>query len=440
MALLFTSPTESWVRGLKPHQPSHVQNLLRPLLSNNAVLDASDTGTGKTFTTLAICRILGASPRVIAPKATRNDWEAASALMGVPIEFWNYEKARLSKNGLGHEQKWGKGSMWVWDKPCEIMVFDECHRCGGSTTLNGKMLRSARKAANYVICLSATVADNPLQMKNVGVALNLFTNQFYRTWLFRHGVKPHWAGGWCFAEDRQEQRAAMEKLHTEIFPRKGARMQRKLIPGFPETQIDIKLVDASDNRTAAKLAKELQEARDNDFATYQYCRMGLENLLIEPALDLIEDAVEGGGVVVFTNYINVLDDLVTRLQRRKLSVGSIDGRQTGESGEAERTKFKKAFQANRLNVLVVNVQAGGAGLSLHDPTGQVERTTFIFSTDSGRQLKQVLGRVHRVGGAFSRQFLMGFKNTVQEEILLTSRQKIANIDALNGEQLDSLKF
>ena len=39
-------------------QIQHVDNIVRIVRANTCVLDASDTGTGKTFTAMAACYIL----------------------------------------------------------------------------------------------------------------------------------------------------------------------------------------------------------------------------------------------------------------------------------------------------------------------------------------------------------------------------------------------
>lgn len=420
--------------GLRPYQIPHVQNLLRALLYCGAALDASQTGTGKTFCTLAVARVLGASPLIIGPKAAKAEWEMAGEKMGVPVEFINYEKARRESYGLGREKKWGSGSFWEWSIRPQLLVFDECHLASGATSLNGKLLRSAKKAAQYVLALSATAADNPAHLKNLGIALGLFESKNYYHWLMRHGMKPGVFGGLELTKDKDKARAGMAKIHAQIFPKRGARMQRDLIPDFPKTLIDVKMVEVE---SAGRVMEELSKTSEfNDPQEYIRLRQELDDLLVDPVVEMaLGEIAEGRKVVVFPKFVRTLDALA-----KKLGAVTIDGRQTGDAGDVERRRIKEAFQNNDLDCVIVNQQAGGAGLSLHDPTGQVERTAFIFPCDSGRTLKQIFGRVHRDGGAFSRQFLLGFRGTLQEQILLTNLEKIRRIGALNNEELDSLRL
>ena len=54
---------------LLSYQVGHVLQLTECLRLRNRVLDASDTGTGKTYCAIAACSILKLSPIIICPKS-----------------------------------------------------------------------------------------------------------------------------------------------------------------------------------------------------------------------------------------------------------------------------------------------------------------------------------------------------------------------------------
>ena len=56
------------------YQVEHVERLAYSLTSYNRVLDASDTGTGKTYTSVAVCKIFGWKPFIICPKSVITSW------------------------------------------------------------------------------------------------------------------------------------------------------------------------------------------------------------------------------------------------------------------------------------------------------------------------------------------------------------------------------
>lgn len=393
--------------------------------------------TGKTYSSLVVARIFQCAPLILGPKATRAGWEDAAKLMGVDIQFLNYEKARRDSYGLGFEKPHGSGSYWVWNVRPVMMIFDEAHLCGGSTSLTGKLLRSSRKAAEYVLVLSATLADNPTQMKNVGQTLGLFDGKGYYHWLQRHGVHPDYTGAMAWTDDPEKQRAALAKIHAALFPSRGARLRRCEIPGFPETQIDTLLLEPEADVSEA--SKQLADG--GELADRMAARQVLEEEIVEQLQSPILAEIENNCcVAVFLNFRNALDKASAWAKKKKISHGIIDGRQTGEKGDAERRETIRRFQTNEDKLVFVNCAAGGAGLNLHDPQGLVERVSFIVPSENGRQMKQVCGRVHRTGGAFSRQYFCGLRGTIQEDNLKSNQTKIRNIDTLNGDDLDSLIF
>ena len=59
---------------LLTHQKSHYKNILTSIKSHSRALDASDTGTGKTYVACKVCKELGFIPFVICPKSVVPSW------------------------------------------------------------------------------------------------------------------------------------------------------------------------------------------------------------------------------------------------------------------------------------------------------------------------------------------------------------------------------
>lgn len=473
-----------------------------------SALDASDTGTGKTYAALAVARELKTVPFVVGPVNARVSWERAADHMGVEIEYQNWEKLRgkrVLKGGVEidrlqikqvpgelfdnpaqvqgwrsgklrlakrtswadasqiltdaggpttymqegewtfppakvnqvrltdsewlEEYKYGSGSYLKWKEPRTLGFFDEVHRAGGGKTLNSKMLIAARREFQYILALSATAADDPMQMKALGFTLGLHelngANGF-RPWLLRHGCNlDDETNRISFSLNTNRQQAAFSSLSKELFPAHGSRMVKSQIPGFPHSQIDVKLLTAPPK--ALKLAAtswvgEMQE---------------LEMLMVPEIVELTEDAVAEARVAVFVSYVATREALVKAFQKKfgASQVGWIDGSQNSAEGARERQRFIDLFQANKLAVIIVNSQAGGESINLHDPTGKVERISFITPQASGRRLSQILGRVDRGGGANSTQFLLYFAGTAQEKTAERVKSRINNIALLNDSDL-----
>jgi len=437
--------------SLLNYQIPHCERIYGSLCTRGYALDASDTGTGKTVVALECCKRLGVVPLVVGPKSARGGWEYIAEEMGSAVDFVGYEKLRGkrketvdTKGNLRYnadtdwliEKPWGSGSFLTWKNAPRMIIFDEVHRAGGSTSLNSKMLIAAKRLAEYVLALSATAADDPRQMKALGYVLDLHglgkrTRALtdYIGWLLRHGCTPGWAGGFDFTRDSEKGEKAFRLMHAEIFGSgKGVRMEKNLIPSFPRTTIDVKLFTA-DNK-AVELASELHEINRRGHAGLAEsisARQALEILKIPFLVDAAKDFVLTSKVVFFVNFSKTLKHLQKELPGSWVV--------WGEQSDAERRKVIQDFQSNHLDFLICNIQAGGESVNLHDPTGKLERTALISPCDSGRRYTQVLGRVHREGGAFSQQYVCFFAETYEAAVAKRMRAKACNITLLNDGEL-----
>ena len=78
---------------LWPHQIQALESLRNTINSRGAALDASDTGTGKTYVAAHLAKELGLPVGIIAPKAVLPSWARVLKEVGVtPTFLLNYEK------------------------------------------------------------------------------------------------------------------------------------------------------------------------------------------------------------------------------------------------------------------------------------------------------------------------------------------------------------
>lgn len=463
--------------GLRDYQKSHAEQLFAALMTHGAALDGSDTGTGKTFVACTLARELGVTPLVVAPNNCLQTWIEVAETVGAQVHVVNYEwlrrkrkvhkkelfdgtfrEQRLSYSEYGEERPVGRsGTQWVWKDSYALAIFDEVHRCGGGTTINSKFLISAVRQFQKVLCLSATAADSPTQLRALGFALRLHELKDYRWWVLKNGCKPGTFGGYEFTRDYDEQLEVMARIGSHIYPARGSRICKDEVPGFPKTQIDVRLIQP-DGKKAAKLAQELRDeferlmelaGKDEEVSgdveeqirtrnpkrleTLTRLRQALEILKVPDLVDFARDYARTSKVVLFVNYTETLQKLVQKLKKEFKFVDFIDG-----SNVKWRRSIEKHFQNNEIDVLVVNNQAGGEAISLHDPTGRVERTTGISPCFAPRIIKQVLGRVHRDSGAFSQQFFLYFAGTVEANAAAALKNKMTRIETLNAAELHGI--
>lgn len=75
-----------------PHQVGDAGGMLQSLRRHGAALNAGETGTGKTYSCMAVARELSVAPVVVCPKAVMPSWQKVAEAFGGQCHTINYEK------------------------------------------------------------------------------------------------------------------------------------------------------------------------------------------------------------------------------------------------------------------------------------------------------------------------------------------------------------
>ena len=138
-------------------QIPHVLQLEESLLNNNCIIDSSDTGTGKTYTTLALVKKRGLTPFIICPKSVIKSWIDVANDFNIKIfGISNYELLKENKYYNENLEKIDFQYMEkivVNDKETNIflfpqdviVIFDEAHRCKNYKSETSNLLLSIKK-------------------------------------------------------------------------------------------------------------------------------------------------------------------------------------------------------------------------------------------------------------------------------------------------------
>ena len=138
--------------------------------------------------------------------------------------------------------------------------------------------------------------------------------------------------------------------------------------------------------------------------------------------ELMDEAVDGGHrVLVFSQFVSMLQILQTQLQKRDLRYCYLDGSTT------ERMKIVREFNSDKsIPVFLISLKAGGSGLNL---TGA--DTVIHFDPWWNPAVEdQATDRAHRIGQkrtVYSIKLLT--RGTVEEKVLEMQRRKKSIIDA-----------
>jgi superfamily II DNA or RNA helicase len=424
-----------------PVQKSHITSLADSLRKHKAALDASATGTGKTLCASLVAKELKAKVLVVCPKAVIPSWRRELGEQEIAAEVINYEKLRAGKSAYG---KW-VGKKWEWALPEEsLIIWDEVHKCKNPKAQNTRMLIAAK--GHYNLMLSATVADDPTELRGVGYQLGLFELNKFWGWCRSHGCRPN---PWGAMEFDHRKSGALQKIHDQIMPSRGSRMTVEDMAGhFAENFIIDDPLDFSDDGEIKKLYEEMeseledlksQMATDSDNPAAQAlvaqlrARQAVELCKVPLIVNMIDEVVneEGRSVAVFVNFDATINALTERLQVTEKAISIIRGGQSG----AEREEAISRFQNNNSRIVLCNMEAGGVGVSLHDTTGERPRTALISPNFNAKSMVQVLGRIHRAGAKSPAiQRLLVAEGTVEEKVAKSVKEKIKSQEILNGSK------
>jgi superfamily II DNA or RNA helicase len=413
---------------LLPYQIPHAERILKALHTHGLAIDGSDPGVGKTYVAAAVAHETRVPVLVICPKVSIPVWKRVLNGFDVrAVDVLNYEKLRTGKTPNG---RWNERKQFEWTIPDDaLIIFDEVHRCKAKDSQNAKMLKDAK--GRRVLLLSATLAENPMELRAVAHVTGLSDWHGFWSWLLRHGCKKG-RFGMQFDKNRAD---VLAKLHHELFVERGSRLKiAELGDQFPETQITAEAMDFGDEiediykEMEAELAA-LDEAAANDKPAQQLtiqlrARQAVELCKVPGIVSLAEDFLqEGKSVVIFTNFRATLEALCNKLNTTCAIYG--------EQPASWRQKCIDDFQSNLQRVIVVNIQAGGVSVSLHDTLGTHPRVALVCPTYSGTELRQALGRVHRSGGTKSLQRILFAAGSVEEKVCVRVNAKLERMDLLN---------
>lgn len=440
--------------GLFEYQRKDVRALVDILQRRGSALNGGDTGTGKTFTTCAVAVALGLPIFGIVPKPVVPDWfDVASAVGADILGLTNYESAKNGKyyklvnEFLAEErsncpylrkEKTQDGTEYHWDLPPCLVVFDEAHRGKNNKTQTAKFMESARVLIDRgckIMILSATITDSVECFRTPAYLLG-YTQlglHAYRTWLRMQkpqkvrivpndmpaimalGVVngPHTRDETipeilhrivyqgpdkCGVRTRiRDLQADQDLVIRDMFRENDVAAQTYDMSPEVEAEIEAAHIAIQDALTALKTKQQTEEC---SLTIILRARQRIEMLKVPTLVMLAMEYIDQGkSVVIFVNFNETSTRLFEQLDpfiqdEHQSFVTFINGSQSPE----ERRYNITSFQQDRSRVMIANIRAGGVGISLQDKNGTYGRVSLISPTWSSIELKQALGRIHRVGG------------------------------------------
>ena len=435
--------TESEIMDkLLKFQVKHVDQLLQALKKFNTALDGSDTGTGKTYSALALAALLDLSVFVICPKSVISSWRRVAQIFKVKIlGIINYESIKMGryydekgvKTVCPYIEVLDKGQEFKWKLPDKtLLVFDEAHKCKNIKSQNARLMMCAKGNVSKILMLSATIADRPQFFANCAYMLDFCNN----VKIFNIYLKT--------LQNMNPNDSIMLSLHKKIFPNKGSRLRiADLGDLFPKNQIVPEAytmgadIEQQIQEQYELLSVAVQDLKNKEKMAIHpleriiRARQKIEALKIQTLIELANDYVENGhSVAIFINFKDTLNLLANKLNTNCVV--------NGEQDLKQRDYCVDSFQDNKQKLIICQIQSGGVGINLHDIHGGHPRVSLISPSWSAGDLIQALGRIHRANGrTHCLQRIIFCANTIEDQICANLQVKINNYSQINDGEAES---
>lgn len=439
--------------NLYPYQRDQADFLVDTLRAHRGAANLSPMGTGKTLVGCEVVRRLGdPATVVVCPPAASSAWRRWGAELGVEVELTSYDKLRNGRSPFGHwkTREWCGRIIrdFEWNREVGLIIYDEAHRCKGEKTLNSKTLIGAHRAGIPTLLQTATLAETPLDLKAAGLLLGLYKQDFWG-WAQKNGCYRSPWGGLKFTENRVRGLEIMSRLNQQLMQR-SCRISYAEIPDFPETQIEPLMLTLDNPEEVDRLYETmsasldaLHEASLNDvnpehpLTSLLRARQQLETLKVPLMVDYAADAREQGmSIVLFFNFSESVQRAVEMLSEYDRTVTIVGGQ-----SERQRAESERLFQTNDVRQLVAQSDAGNLALSLHDLDGGFPRMVVASPGWSGMGMRQLFGRVCRVGGrSKSLQRVALISDSVEEQVAGAFSGKLNNLDMLQDQDFMPLNL
>lgn len=315
-----------------------------------------------------------------------------------------------------------------------LIIFDEAHRgkngFGANKTVNNTLVASARAALSrrrrvFLLLLSATITDKLENTDFLTYTLGMF-KPYTRQSATRFTANLERLA-------RQENKPVLQKLHEVIFPAMGSTMPPLDLEVAQQSQIRARVYRVSKevaaqietlHREIRRLLAEIRaKGPSAGFGRIIRAWMQIELLKVPVFVDVILRKLrDGHSPVIGVNFnesrkqmYDMLLDLAGRPENAIIfvpperrddpeAVHSINGRALmagkiaqihGGQTIAERDAEVAKFEADQAWVALINVKAGGVGVSLQDIHGRRPRRPLGTITWNAIDIIQFLGRCKR---------------------------------------------
>jgi len=155
---------------------------------------------------------------------------------------------------------------------------------------------------------------------------------------------------------------------------------------------------------------------------------------VDELIRLLTEELSDEKIIIFSKFERLVSHVEKILQKKKINVLRITGKESQEARETNKIKFQTKDDQN----IIFITTAGGEGINL-----QAASVVLFFDLPfSAGDYIQVVGRAHRIGSKHDSLMILHLmsRGTTDEHVLNILRNKIGLIEKIFDEQEGMLKF
>ena len=449
---------------LREHQQPAAEAIAAPGKAPGFLL-ADDVGLGKTYSTVVGLNRRGKDLNilVLCPLSVVAHWRRSLELAGTGGNQWcilNYDRAKhlldvpasaleAKRTRTRNKRIAQKGTGLVqWD----VVVCDESHRLKNPLSQRSAAVRNiiGKKDAAFVVYLSATAGQNPLELAYLAPLLAYSTKSSVRSmadfelWCTEQGlaIKKGRFGGWVW--DRNEE--DLETIREMLFDGKrpiGMRRRPQDLAGWPELnrslfELELNVQErrlyeqAWDEFRAAMALFSAGDETINPLVLSMRFRQKASLLRVPHTAAAVKDFRDDSfQVAVSVQFIETAEALQEQLRNSGVSSVVL----SGETKQDERERRRIEFQQGAVDVVIFTVTEG---ISLHAGEEAVQATAtprVLLIHDirwSALETVQIEGRCHRDGQNALAYYLYAVR-TVEAKVAAAVLGKMSDMGKMLGD-------
>lgn len=429
-------PKELWER-LRDYQKQGVEWMLRTLHSGLGACLADDMGLGKTLQTLCVLhhrRSQGLS-LVVAPTSVTYNWKEQAQRFLPDLRVLLYE-------GPGPVRQLAAEKLNEYDVVVvSYGIFHKDHAVLGKRVWNCLVLDEAQKIKNPTSATARTAFEMKARARLATTGTPI-ENHLLELWSLMNFLNPGLLGSQNSfrqtylgrAEDGAENER-LARLRSQVSHFILRRRKQMVAPQLPAKLETVHRIDLSgeEREFYNQIRRGALQMQKDDRISLLTALTRLRQACCDPALVdeqwtapsskisaavemLAEVSAEGHQILVFSQFVSLLNRLASQLDEEGLHYRTLYGSTLVE----ERRALVEEFQQGKFRIFLISLKAGGTGLTL-------TRADYVLHLDpwwNPAVEDQATDRAHRIGQTQTvNVYRLIARETVEEKVLELHQSK-----------------